>query len=162
MNSMVYAFLFGAASDDAASNASKKDYVEKLEIDTSSKTYRQAMELGHRGSTEDSLNLFMTADAKQLLTSHVRNKYWLYRLIAATVAVRDSSRARISANDVARAMNSLSEPVRQAMAVHKPIKQLTVEEACERVAAGVLLVTSVPGGTTELVFNPIFQFRSST
>lgn len=156
---MLMIHLFGDVSDDQRDTVARKDYVETL-VAPGRRVAALAAQLGNNRKGIDALTAFCSADAVKLLASLARNNYWLCELLRASLLVDSSGQEEITVDCVARAVEHITKAARERMNVHKPAAQLTVLEAGERVAAGVLLVNQQQD-QVELVLNPVFQFRKA-
>ncbi len=102
---------------------------------------------------------FFSAEAIAILFT-MPNRYWFWRVVAYSALAADDAAEVISAAIVKDALRHFRSGLGSDFDFTRRIDQLTVQEACLSVAAGIILLKSDDGLMSKNfvpVFNPIFQ-----
>ena len=122
--------------------------------------YRLAMRVrGVEAVNDDQvLPTFFSAEAIAILFG-MPNLHWFWKVVAYSALAADDNAALIGAATVKAALRHFRNELGMAFDLTRPIEQLTVQEACVLVAAGVIVLK--PDGLLAKnavpVYNPVVQ-----
>jgi len=138
-----------------------KDWVEPVNYTVLGvELYRLACEVSGVESVSDPeiLPTFFTEDAVAVLMT-MPNQYWFWTIFQESVTSESDEVARVRVEMVRHVMVHRQRSASIQFGLHKKPEELTVPEACARVAEGILLVRPAGNGRYDqyvTVLNPVY------